>query len=103
MTAKEFIEQRIQNEWGGKVYLGFYEDEEIDMFEMMELYAKSKSQDSDSLPCVSESKPFDIHNCINEVCDAVHARFHLYGQTAKGDGSFRWRVKQAIDKMLYSR
>lgn len=52
---------------------------------------------------VSESKSFDIHNCINEVCDAVHARFHLYGQTAKGDGSFRWRVKQAIDKMLYSR
>lgn len=62
---------------------------------------KSESQKS-ATPRVSESKSFDIHNCINEVCDAVHARFHLYSQTARGDGSFRWRVKQAIDKMLYS-
>jgi hypothetical protein len=62
--------------------------------EAMEIYARE---------LVSESKSFDIHNCINEICDAVHARFHLYGQTTKGDSSFRWLVKQAIDKMLYSR
>jgi hypothetical protein len=44
MNAKEFIKEKVQNEWNGKVYLGFYEDEEIDVFDMMELYAESKAE-----------------------------------------------------------
>ena len=73
MTAKEFIKQRIQNEWEGRVYLGFYEDEEVDIFEMMELYAQSKSQESDSLPCVISSLPeYDLEE-INEIVRELKA------------------------------
>ena len=53
---------------------------------------------------VSESNSFDIHNCINDVCDAVEAKIaYISPIKPKSNGSFRWRVKQAIDKMLYSR
>lgn len=53
---------------------------------------------------VSESNSFDIHKCINDVCDAVEAKIaYISPIRPKGNGSFRWLVKQAIDKMLYSR
>ena len=72
--------------------------------EAMDIYAKELVKESYSLPPVSESKTFDIHNCINDVCDAVDAKIaYISPIRPRGNGSFRWRVKQAIDKMLYSR
>jgi hypothetical protein len=56
MNAKEFIKEKVQNEWNGKVYLGFYEDEEIDVFDMMELYAESKAENLPISPVVGQSE-----------------------------------------------
>lgn len=83
MNAKEFIKQRIQNDWNVKVYLGFYEDEEIDMFEMMELYAESKAK---NLPTtgVSERK-WTVDEIIERLesfknIEAAPAWFNTYGR-----------------------
>jgi hypothetical protein len=58
-------------------------------------------KESDSLLSVNQSQPFDIHNCINHVCDAVEAKIPYVSLIRPiGNRSFRWRVKQAIDKML---
>lgn len=64
--------------------------------------AQNKSQKSDSLPCVSESKSFDIHNCINEILKDVD-RYRYAAMIFVKDGRIRYQVKRAIDKMLYSR
>ena len=51
---------------------------------------------------VSESKPFDIHNCINEILQDVD-RYRYSAMRFVNDGRIRYQVKRAIDKMIYSR
>lgn len=64
--------------------------------------ARRQVKEPDSLPCVSESKSFDIHNCINDIEGAIEAKVNLAGWFFKR-GSIRFQIKRAIDKMLYSR
>lgn len=45
------------------------------------------------------SPNYDIHNCINEICEGANGRFITVGD-AKKDNSFRYRVKKAIDAMV---
>ena len=51
---------------------------------------------------VSESKTFDIHNCINEILQDAD-RYRYSAMKFVNDGRMRYQVKRAIDKMLYSR
>ncbi|MDA9272109.1 hypothetical protein N9Q05_01830 [bacterium] len=49
----------------------------------------------------TELKTFDIHECINEVTKSAN-KLSPWIVDARKDRSFRYRVKKAIDKMLYS-
>ena len=51
--------------------------------------------------CCTELKTFDIHECINEVTKSAN-KLSPWIVDARKDRSFRYRVKKAIDKMLYS-
>ena len=69
--------------------------------EAMEEYAKLVKNHGVSHH-VSESKPFDIHNCINEILQDVD-RYRYSAMRFVNDGRIRYQVKRAIDKMIYSR
>ena len=51
--------------------------------------------------CCTELKTFDIHECINEVTKSAN-KLSPWIVDARKDRSFRYRIKKAIDKMLYS-
>jgi hypothetical protein len=52
-------------------------------------------------PCCTKLKTFDIHECINEVTKSAN-KLSPWIVDARKDRSFRYRIKKAIDKMLYS-
>ena len=55
--------------------------------------------------CKSDSeqlKTFNIHQCINEIGIEANRCDGLFYDISK-DKSFRYNVKKAIDKMLYSK
>ena len=47
-------------------------------------------------------RTFDIHSCINEICDVIEAKTITIRKPHK-DGSMRYGIKKAIDAMLYGR
>ena len=49
----------------------------------------------------TELKTFDIHECINEVTKSAN-KLSPWIVDARKDRSFRYIIKKAIDKMLYS-
>jgi hypothetical protein len=57
------------------------------------------------LTAVVQAKPekvFDIHSCINEICYAANKDSCLFNDNINNN-SFRFRIKKAIDKLIYAK
>tara|TARA_R110000823_G_scaffold122155_2_gene247398 strand:- start:1226 stop:1519 length:294 start_codon:yes stop_codon:yes gene_type:complete len=62
---------------------------------------KSTLKAMDYTHSCTELKTFDIHECINEVTKSAN-KLSPWIVDARKDRSFRYIIKKAIDKMLYS-
>ena len=89
-----FLEiDEIYSEWhGGDLHIGKERENRIkEVIQQAINYTHS----------CTELKTFDIHECINEVTKSAN-KLSPWIVDARKDRSFRYIIKKAIDKMLYS-
>jgi hypothetical protein len=80
------------------------EQEAIDLL-VNEVKRLEKENEELRLTAVVQAKPekvFDIHSCINEICYAANKDSCLFNDNINNH-SFRFRIKKAIDKLMYTK
>jgi hypothetical protein len=100
MELKELIKKRIEEN------VAHYDIGVIESYEyLIEMITIEYHTQQSSITAVVQAKPekvFDIHSCINEICYAANKDSCLFNDNINNH-SFRFRIKKAIDKLMYTK